>query len=280
MSFKTIMVSLNDVTRAGEVTNVACQLATRHDAHLIGLFVIPVMPVYPAPGAYVLPELIENYEASFAERGEKAKSIFEKVTAGYELQIEWRLVHDGTSIVANGVIEHGHQADLVVIGQVDPDNYEGVELDFADRVVMETGRPVILVPMSGQFKTIGDRVVVGWNATSEAARAALDAAPLLAEASEVWLTWVDPQRTPDIAGQFPGSEMASTLARHGVKVATDPVPADGLSVGDVLLNRVSDHSADLLVVGAYGHSRMREFVFGGVTNTLLKHMTVPVLMSH
>ena len=74
--------------------------------------------------------------------------------------------------------------------------------------------------------------------------------------------------------------MASALARHGVKVATDPVPTEKLSVGDALLNRVSDHSADLLVVGAYGHSRMREFVFGGVTNTLLKHMTVPVLMSH
>lgn len=280
MSFKTIMVSVNDVVRAEEIVSVACQLATKHDAHLIGLFVIPVMPVYPAPGAYVLPELIENYEASFAERGEKAKAVFEAVTGRFDLQIEWRLIHDGASILANGVIEHSHMADLVVIGQVDRDNNDGIELDFADRVVMESGRPVVVVPKVGQFKTIGDRVVVAWNATSEAARAALDATPLLAEASEVWLTWVDPQREPGTAGQVPGSEMAATLARHGIKITTDPVPTDKLSVGDALLNRVSDHSADLLVAGAYGHSRMREYVFGGATNTLLKHMTVPVLLSH
>lgn len=280
MSFKTIMVSLNDVGRAEEITGIACQLAARHDAHLIGLFVIPVMPIYPAPGAYVLPELIENFEASFADRGEKAKSAFEKVTAGYDLRIEWRLIHHGASIVANGVIEHSHQADLLVVGQVDPDNNDGIELDFADRVVMESGRPVVLVPMSGQFKTIGERVVVGWNATSEAARAALDAVPILTEASEVWLTWVDPQRESGTAKQLPGSEMAATLARHGVKVTADPLPTDNVPAGDALLNRVSDHSADLLVAGAYGHSRMREFVFGGATNTLLKHMTVPVLMSH
>ena len=279
MSIKTILVSLNDVDRAEEVASVACLLATKHDAHLIGLFVIPVMPVYPAPGAYVLPELIENYEAQYAERGDKAKAFFEAVTGRFALQSEWRLIHDGASILANGVIEHGHQADLVVIGQVNPDNNDGVELDFADRVVMETGRPVVVVPMNGEFNTIGDRVVVGWNATSEAARAALDAVPILAAASDVWLTWVDPQHNRETAGQFPGSEMAATLARHGAKVTTDPVPLDGITIGDALLNRVSDHSADLLVTGAYGHSRMREYIFGGATYALLHHMTVPVLMS-
>lgn len=206
--------------------------------------------------------------------------MFDAVTAGYELQTEWRQVSDSASIIANATIEHGHQADLVVIGQVDPDNNDGIELDFADRVVMETGRPVILVPNAGKIETIGNRVVVGWNATSEAARATLDAVPLLDAASEVWLTWVDPQRDRSTAGEFPGSEMAASLARHGIKVTTDPVPTSGLQAGDALLNRVTDHGADLLVAGAYGHSRMREYVFGGVTNNLLHHMTVPVLLSH
>ncbi len=280
MSFKTILVSMNDVARGEHIADAACKLASKHKAHLIGLFVIPVMPVYPAPGAYVLPELIENHEAIFAERGDKAKAIFEDVTGRYEVETEWRLVNDGASVIANAVIEHGHQADLVVLGQVDPDNNDGIELDFADQVVMETGRPVLVVPNRGEFATVGEHVLVGWNATQQSARAAFDAVPILSGSKDAWLTWVDPQKSGETADSLPGAELAASLARHGVKVKTDPLPGANADAGGALLSRAADLGADMLVVGAYGHSRMREYVFGGATRELLKTMTVPVLMSH
>ncbi len=280
MSFKTILVSLNDVARVDEIGNAACRLASRHDAHIIGLFVIPTIPIYPVPGAYVLTDVIEAHEKFFAESAERVRSRFVEMVQKYDLRHEWRQVKDSSSLVADAVITHALAADLLVIGQVNPDRAEAVEHDFCDRIIMETGRPVVVVPRSGQFKTVGERVLVGWNATREAARAAFDALPIMESASAVWLTWVDPQREPDTAGQLPGSEMARTLSRHGIEATIDSMPTADLDVAGALLNRAADHDADLLVAGAYGHSRMREFAFGGATRGLLNRMTVPVLMSH
>lgn len=280
MSWRTILVSLNDTQRNTQTLQLAGRIAGAQDAHLIGMFVIPMMPIYPVPGGYVLPELIESHQAFFAERAEKVKSEFDEFLRRNDLRGEWRQVNSDSSIVANEVIAHGREADLLIISQVSPDNPDGIENDFCDHVIMDTGRPVLVVPYAGKFASVGERVVVGWNARREAARAAFDSLPLLKTASEVLLVWVNPQREEHAAGQLPGSELAASLARHGVKVTAEAMPAGDLDAGDALLNRVADANAGLLVVGAYGHSRLREFVFGGVTRNVLTHMTVPVLMSN
>ena len=132
----------------------------------------------------------------------------------------------------------------------------------------------------GKFQDVGENIIVGWNGTREAARAVFDAMPLLEQSQATRLIWVDPQNNGGKAGNLPGSEMAVTLARHGIKSTAEAMPTDRLGQGDALLNRASDLGADLIAMGAYGHSRMREFVCGGATRTMLDHMTVPVLMSH
>jgi nucleotide-binding universal stress UspA family protein len=280
MSWNTILVSLNDFERNKQTVKIACQLAAHQDAHIIGLFVTPMMPVYPVPGAYGLSGLIDTHEAYFKEKAEQAKAHFEDVAGKNGLRNEWRHVKSRSSIIAPAVIEHGREADIVVVSQVNPDDPDGAESDFCDHVVMETGRPTLIVPYSGKIEPIGGTVVIGWNGTREAARAAFDALPLLQTASQVLLVWVDPEDDGETAGQLPGSEMAATLSRHGINVIAEALPTGHLAAADALLNRVADSNANLLVAGAYGHSRMREFVFGGVTNSLLKHMTVPVLMSN
>ena len=280
MPWKTILVSLNDVERNKHTLEIACQVATHQDAHVIGLFVTPMMPVYPVPGAYGLSGLIDTHEAYFKEKAQEAKALFADVMNRNGLRNEWRHVKSHSSIIAPAVIEHGREADLVVASQIDPSDPDAAENDFCDHVVMETGRPTLIVPYTGNVEPVGGTAIVGWNGTREAARAAFDALPLLLAASEVFLVWVDPQNDGDAAGQLPGSEMAATLSRLGVNVTAEALPTGTLSVADALLNRVADSNANLLVAGAYGHSRMREFVFGGVTDSLLKHMTVPVLMSN
>jgi nucleotide-binding universal stress UspA family protein len=136
------------------------------------------------------------------------------------------------------------------------------------------------VPYAGRFESLGKRVLVGWNAGREAARAVQDALPLLMAAESVTVLTVNPEIGLGGHGEEPGADIALHLARHGVRVTVEHMTAPEISAGDVILNRAFELSADLLVIGAYGHSRLREMVLGGVTRSLLQQMTVPVLMSH
>jgi nucleotide-binding universal stress UspA family protein len=139
---------------------------------------------------------------------------------------------------------------------------------------------VLVVPHTGSFTSVGRRVLVGWNASREATRAVHDALPLLAGAESVTVSAVNPRRGLGAHGEEPGSDIARHLARHGVRVTVEHTAAPEIGAADILLNRASELSADLLVVGAYGQSRLREFLLGGVTRSLLREMTVPVLLSH
>ncbi|WP_254453648.1 universal stress protein [Siccirubricoccus sp. G192] len=195
---------------------------------------------------------------------------------------EWRLVEGMT---AEQVTLHARCADLLVVGQEDPDGGPPFAGPVLERALFSSGRPVLVVPHAGRFETVGRRVLLGWNASREAARAANDALPLMADAEVVTVLAVNFRRDQDGYGDAaesaePGSDIALHFARHGLKAEVQHAVAPGLDAGDMLLNQAADLSADLLVVGAYGHSRFREMVLGGVTRTLLRQMTVPVLMSH
>jgi nucleotide-binding universal stress UspA family protein len=145
-------------------------------------------------------------------------------------------------------------------------------------MALESGRPVLVVPRVGTYTSIGERILVAWNGKRESARATFDAMPLLSQASSVKVLTIEPAQAEE--GTLPDTEIAASLARHGVKVTSARTIAPETSVADEILNRVSDDSADLLVMGAYGHSRFRELVFGGVTRGIAQQMTVPTLLSH
>ena len=147
-------------------------------------------------------------------------------------------------------------------------------------VALASGRPILAVPYAGQFETVGRRVLIGWNATREATRAVNDAMPLLAAADVVTVLTIDAREAPDAHGELPGADISLHLARHGVKATIERTVSAGVPAGEVLLSRAADLGADLLVIGAYGHSRMRELLLGGATRSILQSMTVPVLMSH
>ena len=279
MTYNTILVALNDVSRMDALLSVTLGLAAKHDAHVIGLYVIPAVRVYPTMSAHVVPGVDDACRVFFQQHSDAVEASFNEAVRKAGARGEWRLV-DSTSVdISDGVIAHGYQADLVVASQKNSEVANGIEDDFCDRLVMEAGRPVLLVPMSGEFKTLGQHVVVGWNAGREAARSVFDALPILKQAEEVHLVWGDPQGSAS-AGDLPGAEIAASLARHDIEVTAEALTGDHEGAGAALISRATELGADLLVTGAYGHSRVREFVFGGVTRTMLKAMPVPVLMSH
>jgi nucleotide-binding universal stress UspA family protein len=166
---------------------------------------------------------------------------------------------------------------LAVVGQ--PDESEELPPAIATLphvLVLTAGRPVLVVPYAGKFAKIGTRVLIAWNASREAVRAVNDAMPILQRAKKVIVLSVNPTKKDHI----PGADIAAHIARHGCKVEATHTVAKDIEVGDALLGAITDYGADLLVMGAWGHSRMRELVLGGATRELMGQMTVPVLLSH
>jgi nucleotide-binding universal stress UspA family protein len=149
-----------------------------------------------------------------------------------------------------------------------------------EQVILGCGRPALVIPYIGPPATLGERVVVAWDASREAARAVNDALPLLERAKTVSVVTINPRQQPFGHGEEPGADIGLHLARHDVKIEVERVVSRDIDVANTILSQVANEGADLLVMGAYGHSRLREYVLGGVTRTILAEMTVPVLMSH
>jgi len=280
MTYKTILVHCNDKRRVGRIVGSAVELADQFQAHLIGLSVTPPVLVVPTgmpgtPDTMVIDERCQAYRRD----NPAMKAAFAAAIEGRSFTSEWREEDAGSSTVADVAVRHANGADLIVAAQRDPQWSGSTWLDVADRLTVEAGRPVLIVPNEGVHSGIGTRVVVAWNGRREATRAAFDALPLLQRAKDVKVLWVDPQSSGEPTRDFAATDICSALARHGVTCEAVEVASDG-NVGRTLLSRAIEHRADLLVMGCYGRSRLSEFVFGGATRDTLKHMTIPVLMSH
>jgi nucleotide-binding universal stress UspA family protein len=276
MPYKTILVHADNGKRAPLRIDIACRLAKQCDAHLIGLHALTVirMPAYAMVegGAQVR----ESQERMLRESAANAEATFKQAVkaAGIE-KTEWRATRRDATV---SVPVHGRYADLLVIGQPTETDGSGVEPDFAERLLLAAGRPVLVIPYAGDFPTVGKRVLVAWNASREATRALTDAIPILREAQQVDVIAFNPKDAPH--GEVPGADIGLYLARHGIKVNVSQQTAEDVDVGNQLLSRAADLDVDLVVMGAYGHSRMQELIMGGATRTVLKSMTVPILMSH
>jgi nucleotide-binding universal stress UspA family protein len=278
MSYRNILVHIDSSPRAKARLAFALQLAEAHDAHLTGLFVAPSAYIsaigpYPASGEvyYAINELIERDARA-------AQALFETHTAHYRAKTEWR---QQIGLPVEAMCLHARYHDLVIIGQRDPDaSADGLAPDFQPGVVMGCGRPVLVHPYIGDFPQIDRHALVAWNASRESTRAVTDALPLLRRAAKVTVLTINPEVSDRAHGEQPGADIAQYLARHDVKVEVARDSAFSRDVGEVLLSAIADRHADVMVMGLYGHSRLRELVMGGASRTTLAAMTVPVLMSH
>ena len=278
MTYKTIVVHVGGEARRRERLDIACSLAAAFDAHLVGLFALAEFLVPFALGGNA-GEVIAEEGRWRDEAARSAKSDFQAAAARAGVaKTEWRRSERG---VLGAARVSARYADLVVVGQADPDHVDEARMpaSFAEDLVLSAGRPVLVVPYAGRFSAVGSRVLVAWNAGREAARAVTDALPLLQRAKSVEVVAFEPRRSGADHGAEPGADIALYLARHGVKVSAARQQAD-IDVGSQILSRAADTDADLIVMGAYGHSRAREVVLGGATRSLLEAMTVPVLMAH
>lgn len=276
MSFKTILAHVDDGPRAADVMDFAADLARGFGAHLVVLHATraAVMPsAVRVEGGSALADIAARLRD---EQRAAAQALFARRLGAAGIPVELRLSARDPD---DALPLHARYADLVVMTQPDPDGSRGAA-DLAGHAVVACGKPVLFVPYAGAHRVAGGPVLVSWDASREAARAVSDALPLLVRARAVEVVTFDPTRSVAGHGELPGADIALWLARHGVKVNVDEVATAGVDVGNSLLSKAADLGAELVVMGGYGHSRLREFVFGGVTRTMLETMTVPVLMAH
>lgn len=280
MSFKDILVHLDHSPSCNERVAAALKLARLHEAHLTAVYVKtkPVIPGYIE--AQLSEDILKAQDEAFEASAQEVIDGFEKAASAEGIRFETRKVNGD---LTDQLILHSRYADVVVLGQRDS-SYEGGPgaSELPDQVLLRSGRPVIVIPHSGKFATMGERITVAWDGSRLATRALNDSMPLLTRAKQVNVLAVNPQKGTGLSkhGALPGADIALHLARHDVKAEADHITSGELDPGDALLSYVSDNAMDMIVMGGYGHRRWRELVLGGVTRHILKHMTVPVFMTH
>ncbi|HMN38648.1 MAG TPA: universal stress protein [Hyphomicrobium sp.] len=280
MSYKTVLAHINDERRAARLIEFAALFAKAHDAHLIGLFVVPLPVVLNEWPDIAIAEMIESQRKSYREEGGRIEAIFNEKTAFLPRPAEWRQLESQYATVAEALVQNARMADIVIAPQADLSWHLTHTLDGAEAAIMESGRPVLVVPNAGDHQPTPAHVTVAWNGRKEATRAAFDALPIIKKAGQAGIVWVDPRTGSPAAGDLPCAELAVTFARHGVKADAKAIQADDEGVAAALREEAKRNASGLLVMGAYGHSRLREFVLGGATRNTMREMTLPVLFSH
>jgi nucleotide-binding universal stress UspA family protein len=280
MGYRTILAVIDDAPQSAQQVAIAATLAQQHDARLIGLHVLPALEPMRVAGDSATIKLVRDARAQREERAAAAAAFRSGSQAIRDTS--WALVEADLLAVETVASRRARCADLVVVGQIGVgERWEEGPGKLPQQLVMEAGRPVLVVPRYGAFSSIGRRVLVSWNQSREAARALADAMPILAKAEQVFVLTIDETDRRSRTGEDPRADNAvDYLAAHGIAAKALHDVTGKVGAGDVLLGRCSDLEIDLLVLGAYGHSRLRERALGGVTRDILTHMTVPTLMSH
>jgi nucleotide-binding universal stress UspA family protein len=271
MALSDILVCL-DSSEAGENRlKLAVRLAREQGAHLVAVYELP-----DGDGPLFEPRDGAGNGARGAQRAEDVEERFRSSLRVNNITGDWHLIERGDTAE---LAELSKTVDLAIVGQFSRDVYNGTRLR-PDEVAMACGRPLLIVPYVGDFVSVGEHVLIAWDDTREATRALNDALPLLSAAKVVTVMTVIAKEKEFDRVHFPLQRVVGHLERHGVPARAEEAMRGDMAISDLLLSRAADLGADMIVAGAFHHSQLREALVGGVSRDLLRHMTVPVLMSH
>lgn len=267
------IVTIVDLTGRRPAASVAAALAGRLDAHLTGLAIAHNPMIPPSGIALGTESLVADMRAAWEERAREADTAFQEIGRRAGIRYEGVLV-EVESEGFGELVRRGRLTDLVVMGQDNPDEPEPLRGAMIEAMLFEAGAPTLLVPYISRGDIALERALVAWDGSATAARAVRAALPILQASAAVTVLTIGK------GGPEAASDVAVYLDRHGLKVDVRHMPLRDVAVADLLLNTVTDEGFDFVAMGAYGHSRVRELIFGGATRDILREMTVPVLMAH
>jgi nucleotide-binding universal stress UspA family protein len=257
--------------------NFAISVAETFEAHILGVAVAYEPVIVGSVMGGIPAEFIESQRAEADTKARAAIAHFEQNAKRSGLSFETRVLSTSISGAADQLGQIGRRFDLIVVGQANRDE-AGADDIVDEGVLFESGRPVLFVPFIQKAGLALDRVMICWDGSRAATRAVADAMPFLHKSKQVEVVIIATGRPK--SDEIPGADLGQHLARHGLKVEVKRITSPDIDVPSTILSYAADSSADMIVMGGYGHSRLREFVLGGATRGLLESMTVPVLMSH
>jgi nucleotide-binding universal stress UspA family protein len=274
---KDIVVNLSVGETGGPAGDYAVSVADTFGAHVVGIaFVFD--PIVPISGTGYIPA--EVIDTQLADNQSAAKAAIDRFAASASragVSAEPLTLSASAAGAGDQFGRLARRFDLAIVGQAEPET-SAVEELIAESTLFQSGRPMIVVPYIQKAPLKLDRVMVCWDGGRQAARAIADAMPILEKAGKVEIVIVANERGKQ--DEIEGADMGQHLARHGLKVDVKRISSGNIDVADALLSHVADSGTDFIVMGGYGHSRLREFVLGGVTHSILRSMTAPVLLSH
>jgi nucleotide-binding universal stress UspA family protein len=274
---KDLVVNLTGGHPQDFAADYALSVAAAFGAHVVGVGFIyePIIPGSVLGGAPT--DLIEVQREENAKAAKAAIARFEQVANSAGLSFETRMLDASIAGAADLFGRIARRFDLAVVGQAQREQGASEEL-LIEGALFGSGRPVVVVPHTQRAGLKLDRVLACWDGSRPAARAIADAVPFLTRAKTIEIVVVTGER--DKSGEITGTNMKRHLARHGVTVEIKKLSAGSVGVQAAILAHAADSRADFLIMGGYGHSRLREFILGGVTRSILASMPMPVLMSH
>ena len=277
MTFKNILVHIDHSTACKHRVGSAIDLVHHYDASLSALFVVPdyFVPSYVEAqiSTDIITQISDQAMESAKETQGKIRTQIEAAGESVDCYIE-----EGNLI---GILsDYSRYNDLLILGQSQTDDPDNLSEGLADHLVIEGGAPCLVIPYIGTRQTLGKRVLLAWNGSRESARAMRDALPLLQRADEVSVLLIKPKSHDEAHTAIEEKVILDYLSNHGVEAKINLCIDKHLDPGNTILAQVSNNDIDLIVMGAYGHSRLREIILGGATRHLLTEMTVPLFISH
>lgn len=280
MAYTGILVHLDYTKSCDDRVKAALSLATRSGAKVSGVAFALESTLSSYLGIQISAGLDKKQKKTIEKAAAKLIKNFEAMAAKADVTCSSEIISCSATKAAARLAFHAKHSDIAVLGQPDPDAESASFVEsLYEGVLFGSGRPVYLVPYYGQFKTKFRKAVIAWDGSKKAARAVRDAIPMLKGRGKTIILIVNPDKRKSAHGAAPGADLAEYLTNHGVVCKVEIIKNSDLNTDTLILNHLTDIGADLLVMGAYGHSRLREKAFGGVTNSIVHQMTTPVMMS-
>ena len=280
MSYPTLLIYFTRKSRVKKMLETAAKMGRLNDTHVIGVYLTPKLELYGSGYMQLSTNYYEDHASFHRSVADDLKRQFEAFMEKQNMEADWRSIEytqlNGVSTLVNLI----RTVDLAIIEQADPHSDSPEPREFAERVLLAAGRPVLVIPMTGLFPTVGKTIFIASDGSFSSTRAVFDALPVLRGANSVIVHRIKPSRYHRRRPSDTQGDLVKTLQRHGVPATLTQSDAGAMDVGGDLLGRVKDSGADLMVMGAYGHSRLREYLIGGTTRHIIRNMSIPVMMSH
>lgn len=277
MNPKSILVALAAGPSAKSATKGAAMIAAAHKARLIGLHVLDINHFIGYMGAEMPAEIFDLQREKLMADAAQVEVEFKSICEEAGIDFEWHCIEGNTQRLID---QHARYADLICVCAPPASADAFTPSPIGEELVFSSGRPVLIFPQEFSAATVGDQVMLAWDGSQEAAKAISQSMGILSAASQVSLVCVADHDLQDAQADTLGTDMNRYLKSHDVQAEAITVHAGSTAVGPFLHDCAIGHRADLLVMGAYGHSRIREFILGGVTHWALRHSTIPILMCH